>query len=126
MKLIKRDLKKLKNELLLELEDTVLDIVMAQMSNDTKDPKAMEAVSSEAIKSIMEVVKANSIRFAQICYTDESGNELEEEDLAGIPLKIMLFKECMPDVLEIVMGSMEEEEAKPAAGKRKRVVVAKK
>ena len=120
MKLIMKNLQTVKNKLLLELEDSLLEVMMLQMHAGTMTEAEQERVSREAMADMMNAVKENAIRFTQICYTDEDGKELTEEALSEIPLKIMLFKEALPEILEIVMGSMEEgdEVEKPQVKKR--------
>ena len=119
MQLIKKNLQTVKNKLLLELEDSLLDMMMSQMNAKALTKAEQEQMAQEGMKDIMNAVRDNAIRFTQICYTDEDGNDLTEETLSEIPLKMMLFKDALPEILEIVMGSMEEEETgKPQPRKR--------
>jgi len=117
MKLIKKNLKTVKNKLLCELEDYLIDGFLPQMSSGAVlTPEAQEEIGAELMQNIMTAIKEKAVRFAIICYTDEDGKELTEDDLKEIPLKLKIFQECLPDIMEIMGEYIQEgdaEEGKP-------------
>lgn len=125
MELHKKNLQTVKNKLLLELEDDLLDMTMAQLNAVNMTEEEQEQMAKDSMITIMNTVKDRATRFAQICYTDKDGNELTEESLKEIPLKMKIFKEALPEILEIVMGSLDDGEDK-STGKPKRVTTRRK
>jgi len=126
MILIKKDLKTVKNKLLCELEDYIFDSVMPLMTNASNmTEEKQEQLSTEMMKSVMDAIKDNSIRFATICYTDENGQSLSEEDLQEIPLKLKVFQECLPEIMEIMADYLQNEDS-AEQGKPKRKIIRKK
>ena len=112
MTLIKKNLKTVKNKLLCELEDYLIDGFLPQLSGG----EVSEELANELMQNIMKAIKEKATIFATICYTDENGNDITEDDLIDIPLKLKIFKECLPDIMEI-MGDYiqdgEQSEGKP-------------
>lgn len=116
MELIKKNLKTVKNKLLCELEDYVFESVVPLMSGgkDLTEEK-QEELAKNLMKEILEAIKEKAPRFAIICYTDEDGKDLNEEDLKDIPLKIKILQECLPEIMDI-MGDYVQGD-KPEQGK---------
>ena len=117
MILIKKNLKTVKNKLLCELEDYLIDGFLPQLSGGVS-----EELANELMQNIMKAIKENATRFAIICYTKEDGSDLNESDLTDIPLKLKIFQECLPEIMEIMgdylqEGQGEEEVGKPQARK---------
>ena len=112
MTLIKKNLKTVKNKLLCELEDYLIDGFLPQLSGGVN-----EELASELMQNIMKAIKENASRFAMICYTNEDGSDLKEEDLIDIPLKLKIFQECLPEMMEIMGDYLQEGEGEEEAGK---------
>ena len=119
MKLIKKNLKTVKNKLLCELEDYIFDSVMPLMSNTKMSAKQQEQLTIGMMKNIMNAIKDNSVRFATICYTDIDGKELQEADLVDVPLKIKIMQECLPEIMEIMSDYLQDGEESQESGKPK-------
>ena len=118
MELIKKNLKTVKNKLLCELEDYLIDGFLPQLSGNA----ISEELASELMQNIMLAIKEKSTRFAIICYTDKDGNDLTEDDLVDIPLKLKIFQECLPDIMEILGDYLQDgEEKKPVGKPRKKI-----
>lgn len=106
---------KLKNRVLCQLEDAMLDGILDNMAGGENADSAMAIDVAKAIKT-------NAKEIAMICYTDESGEPLEDADFEGVPYKIKVFQECAPHIMTILsemMGGSQDE------GKRKRVTTTK-
>lgn len=110
MELIKKNLKTVKNKLLCQLEDYILEGIVLSTMKDTQDTR--EKMAKQLMSGVFDSVKENAVDIAIICYTDKDGNELTAEQLEGLPLKMKIFQECLPDIMEIVGDFMSEEEDK--------------
>jgi len=118
MTLIKKNLKTVKNKLLCELEDFVFESIAPLMSNkENLSSEKQEELSAVLMNGVMDTIKLNSTRFTIICYTNGDGEELTEDDLVDIPLKLMIFKECLPDIMEILGDYISEGEEQSTEGK---------
>ena len=123
-----RELNKVKNELLIQLEDFLLDNIFDfEALADSTDEEKM-AFSTNFTKKVIDKIKANPIEIAKIVFCDERGNDLSDDELSKYPLKIELVKRALPDIMEVLLGSLaeEENEGKSQAQKRARVKTATK
>jgi hypothetical protein len=120
MTLIKKNLKTVKNKLLCELEDYLLDSILPQISTG----KLNEEFANEFMQVLIKAIKENDVRFGIICYTDENGNDLKEEDLKEVPLKLKVIQECLPEIMEI-MSDYFQEGASEEVGKPKAKTIRK-
>lgn len=117
MKLVKKDLKTVKNELLCELEDYLVDGILPLMTSSKMDDDSQQKFAQELMNSILDSVKNNAVRFAMICYTDDKGKELNEDDLIGIPLKLKIITECLEDIMGIMGDYIKGSEDSAPSGK---------
>ena len=117
MILIKKDLKTVKNKLLCELEDYIFDSVMPLISNTDKSKAVQDKLVLALMKDVLEAIKENDKRIGSICYTDESGKDLTEDDLMDIPLKIRIMNECLPEIMEIMSDYIGESGEVKESGK---------
>lgn len=113
MTLIKKNLKTVKNKLLCELEDYLIDSILPQIAKGSLD----EGFANELMQILIKAVKENDVRFAIICYTNEDGSDLSEEDLIDIPLKLKVMQECLPEIMEIMSDYFQESNGDKAQGK---------
>ena len=120
MILIKKNLKTVKNKLLCELEDYLIDGFLPQLSGGVS-----EELANELMQNIMKAIKENAARFAIICYTKEDGSDLNEKDLIDIPLKLKIFQECLPEIMEIMGDYLQEGQGEEEVGKPKAKTIRK-
>lgn len=124
-----RDLSKVKNEVVLEIEDIIIDnlevleVLTQPTSSDEDRLKASKAITDTLIKKVME----NKIDIARICFCDERGNDIPDEVLESTPLKIPLMFKAVPEITQILFKYIEEtvgeneSEGKPQIQKRPKV-----
>ena len=104
MTLIKKNLKTVKNKLLCELEDYLIDGFLPQLSGGA----VSEELATELMQNIMKAIRENAVKFTIICYTKEDGSDLNEDDLIDTPLKMRIFQECLQDIMEIMSDYLQE------------------
>ncbi len=119
MELIKKNLKTVKNKLLCQLEDYILDGIIPSTMEDSEETR--EKMAKQLMTGILDSVKENAVEIAIICYTDKDGKELTAEQLEGIPLKMKIFQECLPDIMNIVGDFMAEDAEDKKPGKSQKV-----
>ena len=123
-----RDLNKVKNELLIELEDFLLDNIFDFASLATSTDEEKRIFSTSFTKKVIARLQENPIEIAKIVFCDERGHDIEEDELKKYPLKLELFKKALPSIMEVLLGSLsvkqgEQELGKPQTKTRARVTV---
>jgi DNA-binding protein Fis len=119
-----RDLKKVKNQVLCELEDYLLDAIIDHMEGiQSNDPEVSSTSLMKVAKDISLVIKKNAKAVALICYINDDGSNVTEDDLKDLPLKLKVFTECFNPIMEIVMEFMsgEADSSGDGSGKPPRV-----
>lgn len=108
MKIKLKDLSKVKNELLLEIEDLLFES-MINLAPTTNNNKNIENVN-ELSKSITTLIKEKKAIITSICYTDINNSSItidEAKKIAGMPFR--LTKEVLPFILNLISDQMSEE-----------------
>ena len=145
MQLIKKNLKTVKNKLLVEMQDVMFDAKMTAMSSGVVGEINREQLLLDIMTSLLDKIRDNEGRFAVICYTDEEGKELSLSDLyeeqeyiedneivkkltIKFNMKERIMEECIEDIMEIATGSdgKEEGEVEGKLKPRKRASARKK
>ena len=113
-----RDLRKVENKLLCVLEDILLDSLvenMPEMAASDGEEDNKKSASKIAVK-VTEAIKDNAKEIALICYINDDGSAITEEDIKDMPIKMKVFKECYRPILQMVAefmnGSGDEKEGK--------------
>tara|TARA_R110000823_G_scaffold238304_1_gene363650 strand:- start:35 stop:421 length:387 start_codon:yes stop_codon:yes gene_type:complete len=122
-----RDLSKVKNEVLIQLEDFLLDNMSGFESLANATEEEMMTFSKSFTNKLMDRLRENPIEIAKIVFCDERGHDIPEDELKKLPLKLELFNKALPAILEILFGSFvnskgEQNQGKPQAKRRAKVV----
>lgn len=122
-----RDLNKVKNELLIQLEDFLLDNIFDFESLATSTDEEKKIFSISFTKKVIAKIQENPIDIAKIVFCDERGHDIPEDELKKIPLKLELVKKALPEIMKLLLGSLsdgqgEQELGKPQAKTRARVI----
>tara|TARA_R110000737_G_scaffold8063_4_gene23623 strand:+ start:2598 stop:2984 length:387 start_codon:yes stop_codon:yes gene_type:complete len=122
-----RDLKKVENELLIQLEDFLLDNMFDFKSLTTLTDEERETFSTSFLKKLIDRLRENPIEIAKIVFCDERGHDIPEDELRELPIKLELVKKALPHIMEVLLGSLSDEQGeqelgKPQAKTRARVI----
>jgi hypothetical protein len=116
-----KDLTREKNRILCQMEDYILDALLANIDGLQGDEKARAKASSALAKEVSSAVKKNALEIAIICYEGDNGETLTEASFENVPMKLKVFNECLSPIMEIVsdfMSGSVEAEAGTSEGKR--------
>lgn len=123
MELKLKELNKVKNELLLELDDLLFDTMTDLMAGLSSNKENQDDTSKELTQTIMRMVSKNKIKITTICYTDINNNTITEDQAKTIPmLSFKITKDVLPFILEIITDQMSGEETK-GEGKQERPTI---
>ena len=122
-----RDLNKVKNELLIQLEDFLLDNIFDFESLATSTDEEKRIFSTSFTKKVIAKLQENPMEIARIVFCDEKGYDIAEDELNKYPLKLELVKKALPSIMEVLLGSLSDEQGeqelgKPQAKTRARVI----
>jgi hypothetical protein len=112
-----RDLNKVKNELLIQLEDFLLDNIFDFESLATSTVKEREIFGISFTKKLINRLRENPTEIAKIVFCDERGHDIPEEELIDLPIKLELVKKALPHIMEILLGSLSDEQGEQELGK---------
>ena len=112
-----RDLNKVKNELLIQLEDFLLENIFDFESLGTSTDEEKRIFSTSFTKKVISKLQENPVEIAKIVFCDEQGYDIEEDELKKYPLKLELVKKALPSIMEVLLGSLSDEQGEQERGK---------
>lgn len=117
-----RDLNNVKNKVLCQIEDYIADAIIDNLDDmQGEDVEANKRASTAMAKEVTKAVKENVRALTMICYMNEDGSDIKEEQLDGVPMVIKMISEGLPVIMGLVSEHMNGSSGGESSGKSKRI-----